>query len=180
MSRKELVYVVDGLDKVIATMPREEANRKKLRTRATIILVFNSKDEILVTKRSKSKRANPNLWEIGQGGVVNAHETYTENASRELEEEVGLKRSESDLKYLFDYQFSSNVMNYNSKVFSCRFNQDKEDIILQKDEIQEGKFLSYLKLTQEVKKTPEKFTSDSTDFLKVYDKYMKEKIKRVT
>ncbi|MEK6981425.1 MAG: NUDIX domain-containing protein [Candidatus Micrarchaeota archaeon] len=167
----EQVYVVNEKDEILYKLPRSEVNQKNLITRATIVLVFNSKKEILITKRSKNKRSNPNLWEIGQGGVVTAGETYEQNSIRELFEETGLKRNESELVYLFDYKFSSNTMRYNSKVFSCKMNIT-ENIFLQKSEIEKGEFISYEKLKEKVGLTPELFTPDSLEFIKIYTSFI--------
>ncbi len=52
--------------------------------------IFNSKGEMLIQKRSATKKVNPNLWDISLGGCVQAGETSQEAMTRELSEELGI------------------------------------------------------------------------------------------
>ena len=61
---------------------------------AVFVWVFNSKGEVLLTKRSPEKRSYPNLWAL-TGGAVLAGENSLAAVQRELFEETGIQ---ADLK----------------------------------------------------------------------------------
>ena len=52
-------------------------------------MLFNSKGEILITKRSHKKKKHPGLWEATRGSVIQG-ETSLEAICREWKEELGL------------------------------------------------------------------------------------------
>jgi len=53
------------------------------------IIIFNSKNEILLSKRSKNKKINPLKWETTQGSVKSGEDSK-EAAVREIQEELGI------------------------------------------------------------------------------------------
>jgi len=58
-SSDEIFDVVDELDRVIGTAPRSEVHRRKLRHRAVHVLLFNTRAELFVQKRSAAKDTFP-------------------------------------------------------------------------------------------------------------------------
>lgn len=54
------------------------------------VVIFNSKNQMLIQKRKYDKVSNPNIWDISVGGSVTAGETSQQGAMRETEEELGL------------------------------------------------------------------------------------------
>ena len=54
------------------------------------LIIFNKLKEILITKRSETKKVLPGKWEIN-GGAVDAGETPKEGIKREIKEELGLE-----------------------------------------------------------------------------------------
>ena len=77
--KDEPVDIVDEKDNVIDTVPRSEMRKNNLRHRTAYFMVFNSKGELLITKRSKTKDIYPDLYEI-PGGTLGKSESYEENA----------------------------------------------------------------------------------------------------
>jgi isopentenyl-diphosphate delta-isomerase len=69
--------------------------------RAVHIWIVNSKNEILVQKRERNRKAYPLHWDISVGGHVSAGQTSLEAAARETKEELGLDIDQSEFKYLF-------------------------------------------------------------------------------
>lgn len=63
------------------------------------IVIINSSKEILLQKRSSSKRTNPGKWGIC-GGKIDANESVLEAAVRETKEEIGVELEKEDLKFL--------------------------------------------------------------------------------
>ena len=74
LPRDEIVLIVDKENNESGSALRHEMRSKGLPHRAAYILVFNSKGEIFVQKRTRSKDIYPGYFDIAAGGVVLADE----------------------------------------------------------------------------------------------------------
>lgn len=99
------------------------------------VVVINEKNEILLQKRSRQKRANPNKWGIC-GGKVDLNETPIDAGVRETLEEIGINLNKEELKFL--------SMDTNEKmhftVYYIRKNIDINECKLQEEELEEVKY----------------------------------------
>ncbi|OGK18080.1 hypothetical protein A2866_03050 [Candidatus Roizmanbacteria bacterium RIFCSPHIGHO2_01_FULL_39_8] len=92
-NQDELFVVVDKNDKILGYKTRYECHHnKELIHRATGVVLFNDKGEILLQKRSMTKDTNPGLYTLSASGHVGKGESYEEAAERELFEEIGVKK----------------------------------------------------------------------------------------
>jgi len=87
---EEIFDVVNERDEVIGHKPRREVHRLGLLHRAVHVLVFNSRGEIFLQKRSMTKDREPGKWDSSSSGHVDSGEEYDACAVRELGEEIGL------------------------------------------------------------------------------------------
>ncbi|MDB6121412.1 MAG: hydrolase [Pedosphaera sp.] len=87
----EIFDVVNERDEVIGCEQRGEVHRLGLRHRAVHILVFNSRGEVFLQKRSMKKDTFPGAWDSSSSGHLDCGEDYDACAIRELREEIGLK-----------------------------------------------------------------------------------------
>ena len=87
---EEIFDVVNERDEVIGQRPRSEVHRMGLLHRAVHVLVFNSRGEIFLQKRSMKKDRQPGLWDSSSSGHLDRGEAYDDCAVRELREELGL------------------------------------------------------------------------------------------
>ena len=99
------------------------------------VVIINSKNEILLQKRSRLKRANPSKWGIC-GGKVDLNETTLDAGVRETLEEIGIRLNKEDLRFL--------SMDTNEKthftVYYVRQDVDIEKCKLQEKELEEVKY----------------------------------------
>ena len=65
----------------------------------SVALIINSKNEILITKRAKTKKSDPLKWELTGGSIV-AGETSLQGILREIKEEIGLTFTEKEAIFL--------------------------------------------------------------------------------
>jgi isopentenyl-diphosphate delta-isomerase type 1 len=86
----ELFDVVDQHDCVVRRETRHEVHRQRLLHRAVHILLFNTRGEVYLQRRSPGKDTFPNRWTTSCSGHVDAGEDYDIAAQRELAEELGL------------------------------------------------------------------------------------------
>jgi isopentenyl-diphosphate Delta-isomerase len=158
----EIYDVVDRMDKVIGQATRREIHQKNLLHRSIHILVFNSKSELYLQKRSMDKDENPGLWDTFSAGHVDSGETYDDCAHRELWEELGIK---AILKPLDKIDACQKTYQEHVQVYTCLTN---DTIKINLDEISEGKYSSLEILESEIQITPEQFTSSFKLILKKY------------
>src|ERR1044071_58563 len=90
MMAEDIFDVVNERDEVIDAKPRSYVHANGLLHRAVHVLVFNSRGEIFLQKRSMLKDRQPGVWDSSCSGHVDSGEIYDETAVRELREEIGL------------------------------------------------------------------------------------------
>ena len=149
-------------DKVIGKATRREIHQKKLVHRSIHILVFNSKTQIFLQKRSILKDENPGFWDTSSAGHVDTGETYDECAERELWEELGIKEL---LKPLAKIQACTETYQEHVQVYVSKTNTS---ITINKNEISEGKYFNWATLPNVIQSNSEIFTSSFKLILKKF------------
>lgn len=87
----ELFIVVDRDDNILGYKTRYECHHDKSLIHRTVgVLIFNSKGQVLLQKRSMTKDMDGGLWGISTAGHVTKGQTYEDAAHRELREELGI------------------------------------------------------------------------------------------
>ena len=136
-SAEELVTIVDQENNEVGVVKRREMRAGRLTHRATYILVFNSKGELYVQKRTKTKDVFPGYYDVAAGGVVLAGETYEKGAKRELAEELGIRGT--PLTPLFDSYYEDDYIRLWGRAFSCIYDGK---MMLQEEEVESGNFMN--------------------------------------
>ena len=100
------------------------------------VIVFNSEGKMLIQQRASDRNSYPNMWDFSVGGSVEAGETSSQGAERELLEELGLKFNIAGTLPSFSVNFEQGfddfyIINYDIKA---------EDVVLQKEEVQAVKW----------------------------------------
>ena len=91
---EECVVLVDDNNNEIGTTPKDSVHTKNTPLhRGFSLFLFNSKNELLVTKRSSTKKTFPGVWTNTVCGHPASGESAVDAALRRLEQELGLKRS---------------------------------------------------------------------------------------
>ncbi len=117
---QELLDVVDKDDNLITVKPRGEIHAKGLMHRAVHILLFNSKGELFLQKRSMSKDEQPGKWDSSAAGHVDSGEAYLDCARREITEELGIV-AERSMEALFKLSASALTGNEHCMVYRYTF-----------------------------------------------------------
>jgi isopentenyldiphosphate isomerase len=163
--RDEIVLIVDKDNNKTGSAPRHEMRAKGLPHRACYILVFNSRGELFVQKRTMSKDIYPGYYDIAAGGVVLAGESYDESAKRELEEELGISDAALTSHFTFFHDEGKNKVW--GRVYSCMHDGE---LNLQAEEVESGFFADPEDVLALSNKEP--FTPDGIYVLK---RYLREK-----
>ncbi len=88
---KEFLYLVDEDDNVLGSVDRDEAHRTLALHRSGISFILNSKREVFLQYRAKTKKTFPGLYDASSSFHVAFGEGYQEAADRELAEEIGIR-----------------------------------------------------------------------------------------
>ena len=144
----EFLDILDEKGQLIGEVrSRKEAHEKGLWHKCTHIWIQNSKGEILLQKRSMQKASSPGNWDISVAGHLQAGQKSIEGALREIEEEIGQKLKESELVFLGTVKEQSvgnngaHINNQFDDIYLVRLDIDPSTIVLQKEEVDEVKFI---------------------------------------
>src|SRR5215510_12485465 len=152
---EEIFDVVNDRDEVIGRQPRSEVHRLGLLHRAVHVLVFNSRREIFLQKRSMKKDRQPGLWDSSASGHVDSGEDYDACAVRELREEIGLRVSEVPER-LFKLAASPETDQEHVWVYRC---EAEGPFQLHPDEIERGDWFEPDEVMRWMKERPDDFAS---------------------
>ena len=160
-SAHEPVIIVDQDNNEVGVVAREEMRAGRLAHRATYILVFNSKGQLFVQKRTLTKDVYGGYYDVAAGGVVLAGESYEMGALRELEEELGIK--ETPLTPVFDFYYEDTHIRLWGRAFTCVYDGE---LFLQAEEIESGDFMDVDEVFRLAESEP--FTPDCLYALRRY------------
>jgi 16S rRNA (adenine1518-N6/adenine1519-N6)-dimethyltransferase len=93
----EVFDVVNERNEVIGQETRGEVHKRKLLHRAVHIFVINSRGKIYLQQRSHLKDVSPLKWDSSAAGHLDAGESYAASAIRELNEEIGIEVTATEL-----------------------------------------------------------------------------------
>ena len=152
---EEIFDVVNERDEVIDRQPRREVHQLGLKHRAVHVLVFNSRGEVFLQKRSMKKDTAAGLWDSSSSGHVDSGEDYDACAVRELREEIGLE-VKSCSRRLFKIDACKETGWEFCRVYRC---EAEGPFQLHPDEIESGGWFAPEKITRWIAEKPGDFAS---------------------
>lgn len=153
----EKVILVNNKDIELGYCEKLEAHQKALLHRAISVLIFNTKGELLLHKRSINKYHSGGLWTNATCTHPKPNESNIDAAYRRLKEEMGL---ETELVYISNFIYKAELDNnlteyeYDHIFFGITDNIP----ILNLEEAQEFKYISFLNLLCDIEQNPDKYT----------------------
>jgi isopentenyl-diphosphate delta-isomerase len=105
---EEKVILVDKNDKEIGIGEKLQTHKKGELHRAFSVFVFNSKDELLLQKRAKSKYHSGGLWTNTCCSHPKPGELIEKTIHRRLKEEMGF---DCNLKQIFNFYYKEKLDN---------------------------------------------------------------------
>lgn len=146
----EILDLVDEEDRNIGKASRGECFEKGLLHRASNILIFNSKGEVYLQRRSGQKNMFPHYWDLSSGEHVKLGEDFDEAAKRGLKEELGIKMELEVVIPVHHVKGDYGQYHDNELVITYKGVFDGE-IPFNKDEIEEIKLFDILQLNKQIK-----------------------------
>ncbi len=158
----ELVVIVDRDNNITGSTTRRQMRAERLPHRCSYILVFNSRGELYVQKRTVIKDIYPGYWDPAAGGVMQTGESYEESAAREVGEELGVR--DVELRPLFDLWFEDERSAVWGRAFTCVYDGP---LALQTEEVE---FMEMMKPGEVLRRAAagETFTPDGLIVVKRY------------
>ena len=153
----EMVILVDKDDNQIGTMEKMEAHRKGELHRAFSVIVFNSKGEMLLQKRAKSKYHSGGLWTNACCSHPVPDEKIDVTIRRRVREEMGIDVTPTfSYKFLYKTPLDQNLIEHElDYVFVADFDGKPT---LNQEEAEDWKYASVDWLKEDVKKNPSQYT----------------------
>jgi isopentenyl-diphosphate Delta-isomerase len=151
------VILVDKDDNAIGTMEKMEAHQKGVLHRAFSILVFNSKGEMLIQKRARTKYHSGGLWTNACCSHPVPQENIATTARKRLQHEMGIDTLPEFL-YKFTYQtnLDKNLVEHEvDHVFKAIYNGNPA---INLEEAEDWKFIGLDELQKEINSNPQHYT----------------------
>lgn len=156
------------------TKPRTQVHKDGDWHRAVHIWLINSKDELLIQKRSQTKDSYPNMWDISIAGHLLAGQDEISAAIREIQEELGLSFTKKYFQHLFTYK-SQKVLNGGTfinneidNVYLVHSDVNLSDLKLQEDEVSEIKLIPYKNLEKIIEKKDKTFVPHDEEYKRLF------------
>lgn len=154
---EEFVVLVNPEDQVLGLMEKQQAHLNSLLHRAFSVFLFNNKGEMLLQKRASVKYHSPLKWTNAVCSHPRIEETYLEGAKRRLKEELGI---ETELSEKFSFIYKADVGNglWEHELDHVFVGTFEDEFHLNKDEVEEVRYITIEDLDKEISENPENFT----------------------
>lgn len=150
------VTYVDDLDRVIGGGSVEKSIKNGIAVRVVRIFVVNSRNELLIQKRSQNISI-PNKWDLSAAGHVDEGEEYDQAAARELSEEMGINNIE--LRRLDVYYIEGKIPSGIKKMFNGIYHGVYDGkVTISPSEVSDYKWIDFNSLQREMSLKPDDFT----------------------
>ena len=153
----EHVILVDEQDRPKGTMEKLEAHRRGELHRAFSVLVFNSKGELLIQKRAKSKYHSGGLWTNTCCSHPLPEEPVSDAARRKLMQEMGIGlQPEFAFKFQYKVSLDNDLIEHEiDHVFTGIFDGEP---ILNPEEAEDWKYISLDSLKEDIATNGHRYT----------------------
>lgn len=141
--------------------------------------LMNRQGEVLVQKRALNKEHAPGKWDIA-AGHVKTKEKAKSAMIRELKEEIGININQEDIELLMVVKrhgitTKNNTFQYHYFAYTDR---KIEEYDIQKEEVEEIKYISLLELERIIVQKDEEYTFAKRRYIRNIYRKLKEKLQK--
>ncbi len=169
---EEFVVLVTPQDEVIGQMEKLKAHEQGVLHRAFSVFLFDKQNRMLLQKRAHTKYHSPGEWTNACCSHPRVGETYEQAAKRRLIEELGIETPiEPKFHFLYKAEVGGNLIEHElDHVFTGLYEGEFD---LNKDEVEQVRYLSLEQLDLELQEQPENFTPWFKIILNQYKEHLK-------
>jgi isopentenyldiphosphate isomerase len=143
--KDEYFDIIDESGNIIGKATREECHSNRLLAhRSVAVLVFNTKGQLFLQKRSMDKDVQPGKWHTSVSGHLDLGETFDQAVRREMKEELGIS---APVKHIYDYWWRSEVETEYVRTYVCTYDGA---IRFDPKEIDDGRFWSREEIEEKI------------------------------
>lgn len=138
----ELLDVVDENNELTGkVMQRDDVHDQEILHREVAVWIMNEKGEVLIQKRSATKKNQPNMWGITAGHLA-VNEEPMIGMLREMKEEIGINVLKQELEFLSIEK--CNDVNNKCFLYMYFYQTDKkqDEYVVQKEEVSYVKYVT--------------------------------------
>ncbi len=159
----EYVILVDENNNELGTARKSEVHQKETPLhRAFSCFIFNKDKQLLLQQRAKSKKTWPLVWSNSVCGHPKLNESNENTVIRRSDDELGCKVK--NIKEISDYRYKfSRYGVQENEICPILVAQIDSDLNLNKDEVEEIKWISWKDWLVEVEKEIETLTDVPSD-----------------
>jgi len=155
---EEKVVLVNENNEVLGLMPKMEAHEKGVLHRAISILLYNSRGEMLIQQRAKTKYHWPLIWSNAVCSHPRENETFQAAAERRLKEELNISCNLSEI-YRFIYKAQDEQTGLIEHEYDVVYKGVYDrDIPFNDEEINAIQWISVDNLCQDIENQPKKYS----------------------
>ena len=154
---EDLVVLVNKEDEAIGEMPKMEAHQKGVLHRAFSILIYNSKNEMLIHQRAMDKYHSQGLWTNACCSHPKPGETLIEAGHRRLVEEMNFDCPlKTEFHFIYKTALENNLFEHEfdhvlSGVYDGYFTPNPEEVM-------DYRWINVNDLKLEIASNPDAFT----------------------
>ena len=152
---------VDENDNVIGSKPKSYFHDAKGIHRSVVLILLNSKKQMLLQKRAMTKRWYPGLWTYSVAGTV-VDGNCDDSIKKETSEEIGISPNP---RFLFKFLYYDDI---DKAFFYLYLTQGDELVSPDKREIDEIRWIGLEDLKLDIEKNPDIYTPPFVYGMKLY------------
>lgn len=183
MNDTDYVVLVDDNNKVLGTAPKLAThNANTPLHRAFSLFIFNSKGELLLQQRSKTKKTFPLVWSNSLCGHLMLNESSVQAAKRRMPFEIGIDNVEI-FEIIPDYRYRVEMNGiWENEICPVLVGFTDKEPVINKDEVENLRWIKWPDFLKEIEEENEyslwsneeaKLLATNDKFLQLYKKYTK-------
>lgn len=150
---EEFVVLVDEQNNVLGTEPKDKVHSKNTPLhRGFSLFLFNSKKELLVTKRAKTKKTFPGMWSNTACGHPAPGESAIDAAKRRLRDELGIGGAHIKEVAPYRYRFADTNGIVENEICPVLVGHYDGDPTPDPKEVEEWKWMKWEDFLEDIKK----------------------------
>jgi isopentenyl-diphosphate delta-isomerase len=152
----EKVILVNKKDEEVGVEEKIKVHKEGKLHRCFSIFIFNSKGELLIQQRAKSKYHSALLWSNTCCSHPRPNEKLIEAAKRRLKEEMGIATNLKEiLSFIYKAKVGDLIEHEFDHIFLGKFNGKPNS---DPNEVENWQWISPKELKKDIKKNPKKYT----------------------